>query len=215
VGLWEFISSRRSEIIDDAVLHASLVAQAMLIAAVIGTLIAVAVYHNPRAARVALGSSSVMLTIPSFALLGLLIPTFGLGVPPTMIALVLYALLPIIRNGVVGLNSVDPAVVDSARGMGMSRVRTLLQVEMPLAWPVVLTGIRVATQLIMGIAAIAAFVQGPGLGRLIFDGLSHFGAVNSVESAFVGTAGVLLLAVLFDLAYVVIGRLTTSKGLRV
>jgi osmoprotectant transport system permease protein len=156
----------------------------------------------------------VIFTIPSFAMFGLLIPVFGLGVTPSVIALVLYALLPVIRNAVVGLSNVDPALVDAARGMGMSRARVLLTVELPLAWPVILTGIRVSAQLIMGMAAIAAYVSGPGLGDQIFSGLARLGGANAVNSALAGTIGVIVLALLFDAAFVLIGRLTTSRGIR-
>jgi osmoprotectant transport system permease protein len=163
---------------------------------------------------VATALTSAILTIPSFALLGLLIPVLGLGVPPTMVALVLYALLPIVRNTVVGLNGVDPAVVDAARGIGMSRLRVLTRVELRLAWPAVLAGMRVSTQLLMGIAAIAAYVKGPGLGNLIFSGLSRVGSVNAVDLALVGTVGVIVIALLLDGGYVLVGRLTTSRGIR-
>jgi osmoprotectant transport system permease protein len=137
-----------------------------------------------------------------------------MGVPPTMVALVLYALLPIVRNTVVGLNGVDPAVVDAARGIGMSRLRVLTRVELRLAWPAVLAGMRVSTQLLMGIAAIAAYVKGPGLGNLIFSGLSRVGSVNAVDLALVGTVGVIVIALLLDGGYVLVGRLTTSRGIR-
>ena len=118
------------------------------------------------------------------------------------------------RNAIVGLRGVDPALVDSARGMGMTKLRVLLRVELPIAWPVVLTGIRVSTQLIMGIAAIAAYVKGPGLGQSIFSGLARIGSVNSVNSTVAGTVGVIILALLFDLGFQIIGRLTTPRGLR-
>jgi osmoprotectant transport system permease protein len=96
----------------------------------------------------------------------------------------------------------------------MSKLRVLLRVELPIAWPVVLTGIRVSTQLIMGIAAIAAYVKGPGLGQSIFSGLARIGSVNSVNSTVAGTLGVVLLALLFDFGFQIIGRLTTPRGLR-
>jgi osmoprotectant transport system permease protein len=211
---WTYLLDEREDLAVEAYQHALLVLQSMLIATVIGVTVGLLTYRHPPLARLALSAAGVILTIPSLALIGLLIPQLGLGVVTAMTALVLYALLPIIRNAVVGLNSVDPAVVDSARGMGMSRVRTLLRVEMPLAWPVILTGIRVATMMIMGIAAITAYVAPVGLGVSIFSGLSRFGAANSVESALAGTLGVVLLALLFDLAFQLLGRLTTSRGLR-
>jgi osmoprotectant transport system permease protein len=214
VSFWEFLSARSGTLVHETVDHASLVFQCMLTAAVIGVGVAMLSYRRRWASTAALTFGSVMLTIPSFALLGLLIFPLGLGVRNAFVALVLYALLPILRNAIVGLCGVDPALVDSARGMGMGRVRILLKVELPMAWPVILTGIRVSTQLILGIAAIAAYVRGPGLGREIFAGLSRLGSVNSLNQALAGTLGVVLLAVVFDLFYVAVRRLTTSRGLR-
>ncbi|MGW5714842.1 ABC transporter permease subunit [Amycolatopsis sp. NPDC003865] len=151
------------------------------------------------------------MTVPSIALLGILIGPFGLGLTNVLCALVLYALLPITRNTIVGLRGVDPAVVDAARGMGMTKAAVLWRVRLPLAWPVVLSGIRVSTQITIGIAAIGAYVKGPGLGNEIFDGLGRFGSVNSLNQVLTGTLGIVLLALLFDLAFVVLGKLTTWR----
>ncbi|MFI9380932.1 ABC transporter permease [Kutzneria sp. NPDC052558] len=214
MGLWTYVTARWQALLMDSYLHASAVVQATLLATVLGVGLGVAVYRSPVGSAVATALTSAILTIPSFALLGLLIPVLGLGVPPTMVALVLYALLPIVRNTVVGLNGVDPAVVDAARGIGMGRLRVLTRVELRLAWPAVLAGMRVSTQLLMGIAAIAAYVKGPGLGNLIFSGLSRVGSVNAVELALVGTIGVIVIALLLDGVYVLVGRLTTSRGIR-
>lgn len=215
MSFWEFLGSRSGEVAQDTYLHASLTLQCMLIATVIALAIGMSVYRRPRVATLAQSTAAVFLTIPSLALFGLLIPVVGLGVAPTFIALTLYALLPILRNAVVGLVGVDQAMIEAARGMGMSRTRILLRIELPLAWPVVLTGIRISTQMIIGIAAIAAYVNGPGLGNLIFRGLSSLGSSNAVNFALAGTLGVVFLAILFDAAFVLIGRLTTSRGLRV
>lgn len=212
--LWEFLRSRQDILIAQAQEHAGVVLVAMSIATVLGVTAGALTYRRPRLSSLAISASAAILTIPSFALLGLLIGPLGLGYVPTLVALVLYALLPIIRNTVVGLNSVDPALTEAARGVGMSRLRTLLTVEFPLTWPVVLAGIRVSTQVIMGIASIAAYVGGPGLGNQIFSGLSDLGAVNSTNRALVGTIGVIVLALLFDLALVLIGRLTVPRGVR-
>jgi osmoprotectant transport system permease protein len=135
-------------------------------------------------------------------------------VAPTVTALVLYALLPIVRNTIVGLDGVDPAVSEAARGIGMNRLEVLARVELPLAWPAVLTGMRVSTQMLMGIAAIAAYAKGPGLGNVIFSGLSRVGSANAVNMALAGTLGVVVLALVLDGLFVLVGRLTTSRGIR-
>jgi osmoprotectant transport system permease protein len=148
------------------------------------------------------------------ALLAMMIPVFGLGWVPTVIALSLYSLLPIVRNTVVGLREVSPAVMESATGMGMSKLRVLMQVQFPIAWPVILTGLRVATQLAVGIAAIAAYVAGPGLGAYIFKGLSMLGAIHALNFALVGTLLIVIIALTFDAIFILVSRYTTSKGIR-
>ncbi|MGH8877339.1 MAG: ABC transporter permease [Stackebrandtia sp.] len=195
--------------------HASMVFQCVLLASIIGFALAVASYRRSWLAGMTTGTASVIFTIPSLALFGLMIPLFGLGVAPSVVALTLYAMLPIIRNAIVGLQGVDKNMVDAARGMGMSRMAILFRVELPLAWPVVLTGIRVSTQLAVGVGAIAAYASGPGLGEQIFSGLARLGGANAVNQVVAGTVGIIILALLFDAAYVLIGRLTTSRGLRV
>ncbi|MFD6419537.1 ABC transporter permease [Streptomyces sp. NPDC060194] len=215
MNFWEYLGARWQQLLVDAYQHASAVFQAMVIATVIGVLIAVVAYRREWAANLATVTTSSILTIPSLALIGLLIPVVGLGVAPTMIALVLYGLLPIVRNAIVGLRGVDPNLVDAATGIGMSRLARLVRIELPLAWPPILTGIRVATQMLMGIAAIAAFASGPGLGTLIFRGISALGSVNALNQVLAGTLGIVILALLFDAAYVLIGRLTISRGIRV
>ena len=174
-----------------------------------------AVYRSPRATALANGVSAIGLTIPAFALLGILLAPFGFGITPAVIAVTFYAALPVLRNAVVGLAGVDPSLVESARGMGMSRTATLLRVEVPLAWPVILAGVRTSTQMVMGIAAIAAYVLGPGLGGFIFTGLSRLGGANALNSALTGTIAVVLLALVLDLLLVLAGRLTTPRGIRV
>lgn len=214
LSFWDYVSSRREQLWIETWMHASAVFQCMVIATLIGVVVAIATYRSAIASRIAIGTTATILTIPSFALLGLLIPLLGLGVAPTVVALVLYALLPIVRNAIVGLAGVDPQLVDAARGIGMRRAMILLRVELPLAWPALLTGIRVSTQMIMGIAAIAAYVSGPGLGNEIFTGLARLGSKNAINAAWAGTLGVVVLALLFDAAYVLLGRLTVSRGIR-
>ncbi|WP_455432763.1 ABC transporter permease [Streptosporangium soli] len=208
------MSSRKDLILFEAAQHASMVAQCVLVAAVLGVLVGVLSYRRAHVSALALGMAGVLFTIPSLAMLGLLIPPLGLGVAPSVTAITLYALLPIIRNTVVGLRGVDAQLVDAARGIGMSGRRSLLRVELPLAWPVILTGIRVATQLAMGIGAVAAYVSGPGLGEQIFSGLARLGGANALNSTLTGTIGIILLALLFDACFVLLGRLTIPGGIR-
>jgi osmoprotectant transport system permease protein len=214
VNFWDFISSRHQQLLTDTYQHASAVFQCMVVATLIGVAVGALTYRSERAAQLAIGSTVTVLTIPSYALLGLLIPVLGLGVAPTVTALVLYALLPIVRNCIVGLRGVDPSLVEAGRGIGMTRVSRLFKVELPIAWPNILTGIRVSTQMSMGILAIAAYASGPGLGNEIFNGISSLGSANALNEVLAGTLGIVVLALLFDAALVVIGRLTTSRGIR-
>ncbi len=186
----------------------------MLIATAVAVCVGIVVYRSRWGSAAATAAASIILTVPSFALLGLLIPVLGLGVRPTVTALVLYALLPILRNTIIGLAAVDPAVSDAARGVGMNRIRILARIELPLAWPSILAGMRVSTQMSMGILAMAAYAKGPGLGNLIFTGLARLGSPTAVPQALTGTVLIIVLALLLDAVLVLVGRLTTSRGIR-
>ena len=210
----EYLADRWSSIVQLVFEHAQVVLIAVGIAAVIGVGLGIALEGHPRASRVALGMTGTMLTIPSLALFGVLVPLFGLGLVPTITALVLYAIFPILRNTITGLESVPRAVEEAARGMGLSRWGRTWRVRLPLAWPVVLTGVRLATIMSVAIAAIAAYVAGPGLGELIFGGLARIGGANALNDTLAGTLGVALLALALDLLFLVLARLTTSRGIR-
>ncbi|MET9394801.1 ABC transporter permease [Streptomyces sp. NPDC006624] len=214
MNFWEYLVNRHQQLLTDAYQHASAVFQCMVVATVLGVLLGVATYRSEWAGNLATTTTATVLTVPALALIGLLVPIVGLGVPPTVIALTLYGLLPVVRNAIVGLRGVDPSLVDAADGIGMSRPARLLRVELPLAWPPILTGIRVATQMLMGIAAIAAYASGPGLGNVIFRGLASLGSANALNQVLAGTLGIIILALLFDAAYVLIGRLTIPRGIR-
>lgn len=210
----EYLAERWPDIVFLAAQHAQLVLLSVCIAAVIGIATAVLVQTNPVAQRVALTITGTALTIPSFALFGLLIPLLSLGTRPAIVALVIYALFPILRNAVTGLESVPAEIEDAARGMGLSRASILFTVRLPLAWPVLLNGIRVASIMCIAIAAIGAAVAGPGLGRLIFDGLTRIGGANALNDTLAGVLGVGVLAIVLDLFFVLISRLTTPRGIR-
>ncbi|MFF0084588.1 ABC transporter permease [Streptomyces canus] len=214
MSFWEYLGNRHQQLLTDAYQHASVVFQCMVVATVIGVLIGVVTCRSGWGGNLATMATSALPTIPSLAMIGLLIPAVGLGVPPAVIALTLYGLLPVVRNAIVGLRGVDPSLVDAARGIGMSRVMRLVRVELPLAWPPVLTGIRVSTRMLMGIAAIAAYASGPGLGNEIFRGIASLGSRNALNQVLAGTLGIIVLALLFDGAYVLIGRLTIPRGIR-
>ncbi len=213
-SFWTYLQFAWQDLIQLAIDHAIVVIISVLISTVIGVGLGVLTYRTERPRELVLAVTGTFLTIPSLALFTLLIqiPGLGLGANSVVLALVMYGLLPIVRNTIVGLREVDPAIVESAQGMGMGRAARLWRIELPLAWPVVVTGVRVATLLLIGIAAIGAYINGPGLGEPIFG--ASVGSAAALNDVLSGTLGVIVLAILFDLVYVVISRLTTSKGIR-
>lgn len=212
--MWDFIVERRGTIAFNTYQHALLVAEAVALATVIGIALAVLVTRRPSLSGVATIVSAIGLTLPSFALIGLLLPVTSIGPTTALVAVTFYAVLPILRNAVTGLQGVDADLVESARGMGLSEVAVLWRVQLPLAWPVIHAGIRTSTQMSMGVAAIAALVLGPGLGVYIYTGLTQIGGVNAVRYAVVGTVGIVVVALLADLFLLLLGRLTISRGIR-
>ena len=215
MSLVEFVQDRWTVLSFLAYQHMSLVVQTLAIATVIAVLIGVLIYRSSWGVAAGNTVTAVGLTIPSYALMGVLVGFVGLGVLPSVIMLSFFGVFPILRNVVVGLTGVDQTLVESARGMGMSRLSTLLRLELPLAWPVIMTGVRVSAQMLMGIAAIAAFALGPGLGGYIFSGISRMGGANATNSIVAATVGILILAVILDTVLNVLTRLTTARGIRV
>jgi osmoprotectant transport system permease protein len=176
--------------------HLSLVGISMVLAILLGVPLGILVARHPAARRWLLGLSSIVQTIPSLALFGFLIPIpfiGGIGTRTVIIALVLYALLPILRNTFVGILSVDPAVCDSAIAMGMTDGQLLRQVQLPLAARTIIAGIRVATVTTIGTATIAAAIGGGGLGVFIFRGVASVDTAQILAGA-IPAAAIALLA---------------------
>ena len=215
---WTWMSDAEgwSPIFERVVEHVQLVAMSMAFAIVISVVLGILVHRVRLLRGLILGFASIMLTIPSLALFAIFIsiPSIGIGDRGPIIALTMYSILPILRNTIIGLEDVDRAVIESAKGMGLNASQRLLKIELPLAWPIILTGIRVATLLNIGIAAIAPLVGGTGLGRYINDGLQRFPDVTSVERMWTGVVFTIGLALVADLFFTLLRRLTTSKGLR-
>jgi osmoprotectant transport system permease protein len=202
---YDFMLQDRGEVIERTVEHIGLVGAAMAIALAVGLPLGIALVRRRALRRWTLGIANIVQTIPSLALFGFLIPVpwiGGVGASTAIVALSLYALLPILRNTCTGIAGVDAAVLDAARGMGMSPRQVLWQVELPLAAPVVLAGIRVATVISIGIATIAAAIGAGGLGVFIFRGVAM---VNN-QVILAGAIPAALLAVLADVALGLIQR---------
>lgn len=194
MSFWQFFSEQRAEILSRTLEHLWLVAAAMGIAALIGLPLGIALVHRRGLRRGVLGAANAIQTVPSLALFGFLIPVpfiGGIGASTAIVALALYALLPILRNTYTGIAGVDPAVVESARAMGMTPRQTLWQVELPLAMGVILAGLRTATVITIGVATIAAAIGAGGLGVFIFRGVAM--ASNAVILAGAIPAAVLAI----------------------
>ncbi|HEV2297771.1 MAG TPA: ABC transporter permease [Candidatus Acidoferrales bacterium] len=175
MSLFQFFLSHRDEILQSSAEHLWLVVISMLLAIAIGVPLGVLVTRKPWLAKPILGSASVAETIPSLALFGFLLPLPWLGARAdrlAIVALTLYALLPIIRNTVAGIQATEPSIREAARAMGMTDRQILFRVELPLSLPVLLAGIRVAAVWTIGIATIAAAIGAGGLGEFIFRGLA-------------------------------------------
>jgi osmoprotectant transport system permease protein len=181
VSFFEFLLRNHQEVVELALEHLFLVVVSTGIAILIGVPLGILLTRKPSLSKPVLGFANIMQTVPSLALFGFLIPINlylfhvrilgGIGARTAIVALVLYALLPIIRNTFTGINSVDPAIREAGRGMGMTDRQLLFQVELPLALGVILAGVRVATVICVGTATIAAAIDAGGLGRYIFRGL--------------------------------------------
>jgi osmoprotectant transport system permease protein len=209
--LMQFFSQERAEILARTLEHLWLVAAAMGAAVLVGLPLGILLSRRRILRRWVLGAANVIQTIPSLALFGFLIPVpwiGGIGAGTAIVALALYALLPILRNTYTGIAGVDPAVLESARAMGMTPGQALWQVELPLSMGVILAGIRTATVITIGVATIAAAIGAGGLGVFIFRGVAM--ASNAVILA--GAIPAALLAIVADLLLGLLERKLSPRG---
>ncbi len=186
--------------------HVELVALALIVAFAIALPLGIIAVHAKRGAPVLLGALGAIYTIPSLALLALLVQAVGLGPLPIFIALVAYAQFMLVRNVVAGIESVDPAVRDAALGLGMSPRQSLLRVELPLAFPVILGGVRIAAVAMVALATLGGYVGAGGLGTLIFTGL----ALHHNDEILAGSIAVSALAIAIDIALRGVERLSSG-----
>ncbi|HUO60140.1 MAG TPA: ABC transporter permease [Candidatus Acidoferrales bacterium] len=202
----QFVAKHRLEIVTLTIEHLWLVCWSMAIALAVGIPLGILLTKRPRLRALVLGSNNVIQTIPSLALFGLLLPVPWLGARAdrlTITALALYALLPIVRNTYTGVREVDPTVLEVATGMGLTPTQVLWQVELPLATPVILGGVRVAAVITIGVATVAAAIGSGGLGEFIFRGLAMVD--NNVILA--GAIPAAIMALLADAAIGLLQRL--------
>ncbi len=201
-------SDRRGELLQALIEHMQISFIALFFAVLLAIPIGIFLTRKERLAESIIGITAVLQTIPSLALLGLLIPLFGIGRVPAIIALVAYALLPILRNTYTGLKEVDPSLLEAARAMGMNTYQRLGKVELPLAMPVIMAGIRTAMVLIIGTATLAALIGAGGLGDLILLGIDR----NNILLIILGAVPAALLALFFDFILKKIEQLSFKKS---
>ncbi len=216
MGVYRFIADHFDQCLYLAWEHVTIVGLALFLAILIGVPTGIAITRNEATARKVIGAANVLMTVPSIALFGIMLPVLslidqGLGKVPAVVALVLYSQLPIIRNTYTAVKNVPPELVEAGRGLGMSPWRRLWEIEIPLAVPVILAGLRTAAVMNIGIAAIAAYVGAGGLGVLIQQGI---GRVYE-EMIVAGALLVSLLAIFVDGAMALLERLVTPKGIKV
>jgi osmoprotectant transport system permease protein len=210
-----FIVANWSLIVQRTLEHISIVGVAVTIAILTGMPIGILITQNKVAADRVLYAAAIMMTIPSIALFGLLIPILslighGIGYLPAVIALILYSQLPIIRNTYTAIMNVDPALREAARGMGMTTIQRLRGVELPIALPVIINGVRNAVVLSIAIGAVATYIGAGGLGTFISRGITQ----TDIRQLLTGALAVSVLAIAADFALLGLQRMLTSPGLR-
>ncbi len=199
---WEQILSRSGE-------HVYLAFTAVGLACLVGIPIGLLINRNKKLANIVMNGANILQTIPSLAMFALLIPLVGIRDKNAILALFLYGLLPIIKNTYTGIRNVDPAITEAAKGMGMSSMQMLYKVQAPLAIPVIMAGVRIATVTGIGVATIATLIGSGGLGTLIYQGIGMMNYPMMISGAIAAA----LLALLTDYILGLLEKMMTSKGI--
>ncbi len=210
MNFFEFFTYRLDEIGEALVKHIQITAMAVGLAILIGVPLGILITKKKKLANIVINITNTFQTLPSLALFGLIIPILGIGLVPSVFVLFLYALLPIIKNTYIGINNVDLASIEAGRGMGMKKSQILTMVEIPLALPVIMGGIRISTVINIGTATIAALIGAGGLGDFIFKGIS----MNSNNMILTGAVPTALLAISVDFILGKIEKALVPKGIK-
>ncbi|NYE09673.1 osmoprotectant transport system permease protein [Bacillus niacini] len=200
---YNYLSSNYEQIINLLGQHIYLSIISVLIAVIIGIPLGILISREPKLSKTIIGATNVIQAVPSLALLGFLIPFIGIGSAPAIVMVVLYSLLPIVKNTYTGLTNIDPDILEAAKGIGLTKSQTMKKVQLPLAFPMIMAGIRISAVTAVGLMTIAAFVGAGGLGYLVFSG------VQTVDNYMIlaGAIPACILALLIDF---VVGKLETS-----
>ncbi|MEN1760017.1 ABC transporter permease [Anoxynatronum sibiricum] len=210
ISFFQFFLGRLPDVLSQTVIHLQITGTAVFIAILVGVPLGILITRSRQLARIVLNGANVLQTIPSLAFFGLMIPLLGIGRPLAVFVLFLYALLPIIKNTYTGIKGVDSSLTEAGRGMGMTNLQLLTMVEVPLALPVMMAGIRIAAVINIGTATIAALIGAQGLGSFIFRGIS-MGNNNLILT---GALPAALLALLVDFLLGRVELLLTPRGMR-
>jgi osmoprotectant transport system permease protein len=206
-SFFDFIREQSGKLLEQTLVHLGLTFISLLLALIVGLSLGILISRRKKLAGMVLGVAGVLQTIPSIALLGFMIPVLGIGAQPAIAALFLYALLPIIRNTYTGITHTDAAVVEAAYALGMTPRQVLTKVQLPLAMPVILAGVRTAAVITVGVATLAAYIAAGGLGEFIFGGI----ALNNTNMILAGAIPAAILAVLCDGLLARVQRLNVRK----
>lgn len=195
LDFWEYFWGQSDTLMLRFVEHFQLILIAVILAVVTGVALGLlSIYYRPIANAV-LTVSQVLMTVPSLAMMAMLIPLLRIGFYNALVALILYSLLPIVRNTYTGVNEIDPKVIEAARGMGMDERKIMWKIKIPIALPVILAGIRTATVMLVGIGAIGSYIGAGGLGEFIFRGIAR----TDPQMILIGAIGVSVMAIALDL----------------
>lgn len=208
-GFFHFISVRKLEILKLLFQHIELTLLAVFIAVIIGIPLGILVTKIKKLSKPIIGAANVVQAIPSLALLGFLIPALGIGSKPAIVMVVLYSLLPIVKNCYTGLINIEKDILEAAKGMGMTDNQILIKVQLPLAMPIIMAGIRISAVTAVGLMTIAAFIGAGGLGQMVFTGVQ---TVNN-NMILSGAIPACILALLMDFIIGLLEKKVVPKGI--
>ena len=209
--VWSFMYEQSDKLLTQTAQHLGLTFISLLLAIAVGIPLGILIARRSNLSGSVLGVAGVLQTIPSIALLGFMIPLLGIGAKPAIVALLIYALLPIIRNTYTGIIGIDKHIIEAAKALGMNKQQVLFRIELPLAMPVLLAGIRTATVINVGVATLASFIAAGGLGEFIFGGIS----LNNTNMILAGAIPAALLAVILDFLLSRLQKLDIKRMLKI
>lgn len=193
----EFFNQYYGQIFSKSLEHLYISSFSLILGVIFAVPLGIILTRSKVAAKIAMSIASVLQTVPSFALLAIMIPIFGVGKTPAIVALFIYSLLPIMRNTYLGIRGVDPNIIDAAKGMGMTRSQLLFKVQIPMALPIIMSGIRLSAVYVLAWATLASYVGAGGLGDFIFNGLDN----ALMPMVIWGTIPVTIIAIIVDFLF--------------